>query len=120
MSVCTGSALLQVGALDYCLNVLKALLDFWKQAPSEEVSNLLMPPSITIPFQPEGSLLPGQLLRPHPSSPIPDMSPFFLRQYVKGHANDIFEAYPQLLTEMVLRLPYQVGDTTCHDLITMI
>ncbi|ELU10961.1 hypothetical protein CAPTEDRAFT_154354 [Capitella teleta] len=91
LSVCTGSALLQVGALDYCLNVLKALLDFWKQAPSEE-----------------GSLLPGQLLRPHPSSPIPDMSPFFLRQYVKGHANDIFEAYPQLLTEMVLRLPYQM------------
>ncbi|XP_014674376.1 PREDICTED: E3 ubiquitin-protein ligase UBR4-like [Priapulus caudatus] len=36
------------------------------------------------------------------------MSPFFLRQYVKGHANDVFEAYPQLLTEMVLRLPYQM------------
>ncbi len=36
------------------------------------------------------------------------MSPFFLRQYVKGHAGDVFEAYPQLLTEMVLRLPYQV------------
>ena len=36
------------------------------------------------------------------------MSPFFLRQYVKGHASDVFEAYPQLLTEMVLRLPYQV------------
>ncbi|EDO26475.1 predicted protein, partial [Nematostella vectensis] len=36
-----------------------------------------------------------------------DMSPFFLRQYVKGHAGDVFEAYPQLLTEMVLRLPYQ-------------
>lgn len=36
------------------------------------------------------------------------MSPFFLRQYVKGHAGDVFEPYPQLLTEMVLRLPYQV------------
>lgn len=36
------------------------------------------------------------------------MSPFFLRQYVKGHATDVFEAYPQLLTEMVLRLPYRV------------
>lgn len=43
------------------------------------------------------------------------MSPFFLRQYVKGHANDVFEAYPHLLTEMALRLPYQVQkhlDTT--------
>jgi E3 ubiquitin-protein ligase UBR4 len=36
------------------------------------------------------------------------MSPFFLRQYVKGHASDVFEDYPQLLTEMVLRLPYQL------------
>lgn len=36
------------------------------------------------------------------------MSPFFLRLYVKGHANDVFEPYPQLLTEMALRLPYQV------------
>lgn len=36
------------------------------------------------------------------------MTPFFLRQYVKGHAADVFEAYPQLLTEMALRLPYQV------------
>ena len=54
-------------------------------------------------------MLPGQLLRVHATSPPPDMSPFFLRQYVKGHAADVFEAYPQLLTEMVLRLPYQVG-----------
>jgi len=36
------------------------------------------------------------------------MSPFFLRQYVKGHAGDVLEAYPHLLTEMALRLPYQV------------
>lgn len=50
----------------------------------------------------------GQLLKPHPSHPPPDMSPFFLRQYVKGHASDVFEDYPQLLTEMVLRLPYQL------------
>ena len=59
-------------------------------------------------FQEDGSDIPGQLLRPHPSHAPPDMSPFFLRQYVKGHARDIFHDYPQLLTEMVLRLPYQV------------
>ena len=53
--------------------------------------------------------MPGQLLKQHPALPPPDMSPFFLRQYVKGHANDVFEDYPQLLTEMMLRLPYQAG-----------
>ena len=34
---------------------------------------------------------------------------------MKGHANDVFEDYPQLLTEMVLRLPYQVGRTRIHQ-----
>ena len=62
-------------------------------------------------LQEETSPLPGQLLKPHPQGSAPDMSPFFLRQYVKGHANDVFEDYPQLLTEMVLRLPYQVSFT---------
>lgn len=50
----------------------------------------------------------GALLKPHPASPIPDASPFFLRQYIKGHHADMFELYPQLLTEIVLRLPYQI------------
>lgn len=50
----------------------------------------------------------GALLKPHPVIPIPDASPFFLRQYIKGHYADMFELYPQLLTEIVLRLPYQI------------
>lgn len=50
----------------------------------------------------------GALLKPRPVAPIPDASPFFLRQYIKGHYADIFELYPQLLTEIILRLPYQI------------
>lgn len=88
----TALALLNCNAIDYCLQILKVLLDYWKQLQTDDKSA-----SIT-----------GNLLKPHPSSPPPDMSPFFLRQYVKGHASDVFEAYPQLLTDMVLRLPYQI------------
>ena len=44
------------------------------------------------------------------------MSPFFLKQYVKSHAHDVFEAYPQLLTEMALRLPYQYFKIVDSDL----
>ncbi|XP_036368081.1 E3 ubiquitin-protein ligase UBR4 isoform X5 [Octopus sinensis] len=87
------SALLACGAIDYCLTALHNLLPYWKQYNGDED---------------EGSNLPGQLLKPHPMWPPPDMTPFFLRPYVKGHANDVFEDYPQLLTEMVLRLPYQL------------
>lgn len=91
-SSATALSLVSTNAIDYCLQVLKVLLDFWKGIQTEDKSS-----SIT-----------GNLLKSHPLSPPPDMSPFFLKQYVKGHANDVFEAYPQLLTEMVLRLPYQI------------
>ncbi|XP_042908898.2 E3 ubiquitin-protein ligase UBR4 [Parasteatoda tepidariorum] len=91
-SSATALALVSANAIDYCLQVLKVLLDYWKGVQTEDKSS-----SIT-----------GNLLKSHPLSPPPDMSPFFLKQYVKGHANDVFEAYPQLLTEMVLRLPYQI------------
>jgi len=57
----------------------------------------------------EGSVISGQLLKPRPAGSPPDMSPFFLRQYVKTHANNVFEDYPLLLMEIVLRLPYQVA-----------
>jgi E3 ubiquitin-protein ligase UBR4 len=30
------------------------------------------------------------------------MAPFFLKQYVRSHASNVFEAYPKLLTEMAL------------------
>ena len=50
----------------------------------------------------------GQLLKEHFNTSPPDMSPFFICQHVKGYGNDVFEPYPQLLTEMALRLPYQV------------
>ncbi|KAM5132251.1 E3 ubiquitin-protein ligase UBR4 [Mantella aurantiaca] len=91
ISSATATALLSSGAVDYCLHVLKSLLDYWKSQQSDE--------------EPVAS---SQLLKPHTTSSPPDMSPFFLRQYVKGHAADVFQAYTQLLTEMVLRLPYQI------------
>uniref|UniRef100_A0A3B5JUI3 Ubiquitin protein ligase E3 component n-recognin 4 n=1 Tax=Takifugu rubripes TaxID=31033 RepID=A0A3B5JUI3_TAKRU len=91
ISNATATALLSLGAIDYCLHVLKSLLEFWKSQQGEE--------------EPVAT---SQLLRPHTATSPPDMSPFFLRQYVKGHAADVFEAYSQLLTEMVLRLPYQI------------
>ncbi|XP_062622353.1 E3 ubiquitin-protein ligase UBR4-like, partial [Saccostrea cucullata] len=93
ISNASAAALISSGAIPYCLTILQNLLPFWKQYSATEE---------------EGSAVTGQLLKPHPTSPPPDMSPFFLRQYVKGHANDVFEDYPQMLTEMVLRLPYQL------------
>eukprot|EP00794_Sanderia_malayensis_P006454 gene6454-7186_t len=82
------------GILKYCLDILKNLLSYWRQLrflssadPSSEAE---------------------VLLKSHGPHSTPDMSPFFLKQYVKSHANDLFETFPQLVTEMVLRIPYQI------------
>ena len=70
--------------------------------------------------QMEGSVISGQLLKPRSAGSPPDMSPFFLRQYVKTHANNVFEDYPLLLMEIVLRLPYQVNNSTLTSKISTI
>lgn len=88
----TASCLVRSGAMDHCLALLKALLEYWRVSSKEQ----------------SGTVIGAGLLKPRPLLVPPDMSPFFLRQYVKGHAHDVFAAFPHLLTEMVLRLPYQV------------
>ncbi|XP_054271979.1 E3 ubiquitin-protein ligase UBR4-like isoform X4 [Macrosteles quadrilineatus] len=97
ISQVTARMLQQAGVIDYCLQLLKQFLSFWKASGGEESSGTVG----------------GGVLKPHLNMSPPDMSPFFLKQYVKGHSNDVFKDYPQLLTEMALRLPYQVQKHSC-------
>ena len=99
------SILLGSNLVDLCLQMLITLLDYWKANQSELEAAAASNQSGN-QSTPNGGV--NQLLKQHSVTPPPDMSPFFLRQYVKGHADDVFELYPQLLSEMVLRLPYQV------------
>lgn len=48
------------------------------------------------------------LLEPSAPPQVPDMSPFFLKPYSVSQTKDIFYNYPIILTEMLLRLPYQI------------
>lgn len=63
----------------------------------------------TSPPPQEPPPLTPSILRPQFTHPLTDMSPFFQKQYVKGHSGDIFTAYGRLLAEIVLVLPCQVG-----------
>jgi E3 ubiquitin-protein ligase UBR4 len=92
VSHATASALIKSGCIDHNLDILRNLLGFWKSKVIEDNS----------------AKVGSSMLKAQPLQNPPDMSPFFLKQYVRGHAHDVFEAYPQLLTEMALRLPYQV------------
>ncbi|CAH0393187.1 unnamed protein product [Bemisia tabaci] len=96
----TANALLQAGVIDYCLALIKKLLNYSKVNTAEDAANQ------------SGEVL----LKPHSVVSPPDMSPFFPQQYLKNHSNDVFDAYPHLLTEMSLRLPYQVQKHTSTNI----
>ena len=103
----TADVLVKAGATNFSLSMLKGLLQYWKAAAHGEddtFSNM-----VPVAGAASGGVKVGgcSLLRNRPPHTPPDMSPFFLKQYVKSHAHDVFEGYPQLLTEMALRLPYQ-------------
>ncbi|XP_069365949.1 E3 ubiquitin-protein ligase UBR4 isoform X13 [Maniola hyperantus] len=86
------AALVRAGAPKHCYNVLAALLPYWKEKTAST-----------------GTTTTGQqLLKPQPPQPLPDMQPFFVKEYVKSHALDVFDNYPQLVMEMALRLPCQI------------
>jgi len=89
---------MQSTILEFCLQILIHLLSYWKTYTNEETTGVASQAGTTT----------SAPLKSHLLSPPPEMSPFFLRQYVRGHADDVFESYPQLLTEMILRMPYQI------------
>lgn len=105
----TANALLRNGSIIYCLNLLESFLPYWKQNSSNAESTLTSPSGAMGPIITTASGTPANntLLKPTQYGPSPDMQPFFARQYVKG-LNDVFELYPSVLTEMAVRLPYQI------------
>eukprot|EP00058_Branchiostoma_floridae_P006338 XP_002591826.1 hypothetical protein BRAFLDRAFT_125324 [Branchiostoma floridae] len=64
----TSGVVLSAGLLDYCLLCLKELHKYWTDGLREQESQ---------------ATVVSNLLKPHQSMSPPDMSPFFLRQYVK-------------------------------------
>lgn len=107
----TANALLDSGAIQFCLVLLKSFLPYWKcVSNSDEVGAVSTSPSnvtagaVPAPSVPGGT---ANLLKPRQYGPEPDMQPFFSPLCFKG-CNDIFELYPTVLTEMAVRLPYQI------------
>ncbi|XP_047525824.1 E3 ubiquitin-protein ligase UBR4 [Pieris napi] len=87
------AAFVRAGAPGHCYGVLAALLPYWRQKNNSNAA---------------ASTPTRQLLKPQPPQPLPDMQPFFVKEYVKSHVLDVFDNYPQLLMEMAVRLPYQI------------
>lgn len=105
----TAMSLINTGVLEFSFKVLTSLHAYWQQV-SPSMANCQTANSHLAPVSSETFSAINQSLLPksNTSSIMPDMSPFFLRQHLKGPCTDVFEDYQQLLTEMVLRLPYQI------------
>jgi E3 ubiquitin-protein ligase UBR4 len=88
----TATVLHKANIISYCNSLLESLLSYWTTATPEENKN-----SVT-----------GGLLKEHLTRSPPDMTPFFMKQFVKENGPDFFDTYPEILTEMALRLSYQV------------
>lgn len=105
----TANALLDSGAIPFCLVLLKSFLPHWKGvANSDDTStgtNAGAPAGVVAATGITGGTT--NLLKAHQYGPEPDMQPFFSPLCFKG-CNDIFELYPTVLTEMAVRLPYQI------------
>ena len=74
VSKTTASVLAQSGTVNHNLKLLKCIVAYRQSLPIDD-----------------GGTMPGsKLLRASPPHPPPDMAPFFLKQYVKSHANGVF------------------------------
>lgn len=103
----TASYLTRSGAITYCLTILESFLPYWRQNSASGDSSTSQNPTGGAHIVTSGGMPTNSLLKPTLYGPVPDMQPFFARQYIKG-LTDIFELYPQVLTEMAVRLPYQI------------
>jgi len=100
----TASSLIDSDVLRFCYNTLDQLLNYWRTS-LEDNQNLTTSVSfvssdLTIPVN-KRTKLASQLK-------IVDLTPFFQRHHIEGQSANLFDDYPQLLTEMVLRIPYQI------------
>lgn len=115
----TASILSINGAFTFCLVVMESLLQHWKRVSNENANNIPngvvsaiasgTSNSANTPVVAGSSVTPSQnsILKPVRYGPKPDLSTLIPHNYLKNYP-DIFESYDALLTEISVRLPYQI------------
>ncbi|KAH8352243.1 hypothetical protein KR084_002940 [Drosophila pseudotakahashii] len=104
----TANVLSKSGAFVYALEALNTLLIHWKNVLGDPYAAGGGVGALQSAQPSGGSLGPGvQLLKPIKHGPKPDISILIPHNYLKNYP-DIFESYDGLLTEIIVRLPYQI------------
>ncbi|XP_052869267.1 protein purity of essence [Anopheles cruzii] len=133
----TANALMKNNAIPYCLMIMESFLPHWKSsATAATVDEGVASPAAanaaaaaaaagangaggSSSGAAAGAAAANILLKPTLYGIAPDMQPFFTRPFPKG-SSDVFEMYAQVLTEMAVRLPYQIlklssGHPSSHE-----
>lgn len=103
----TATFLMRNNAISYCLAILESFLPYWRQNSTNDPNSTTQNAVNGAHIVTSNGMPTNSLLKTTFYGPVPDMQPFFARQYIKG-LSDIFELFCQVLTEMAVRLPYQI------------
>ncbi|KAJ6631770.1 Protein purity of essence [Pseudolycoriella hygida] len=108
----TANALLECGAIPYCLSILKSFLPYWRNMSNNDKATVSGTSIITTSAGPTTS----NVLKVHVGGPERDLSPFFGGTNDKSDKNvDVFEQYSANITEIAVRLPYQILKLTTNS-----
>lgn len=108
----TANTLLENSSIQLCYQILNSFLPYWKNVANNDdntTTNGVTSPSNIINNVQTSSVTGGStnLLKSQQYGSEPDMQPFFSPLCFNG-CSDVFELYPTVLTEMAVRLPYQI------------
>ncbi|KAH8263174.1 hypothetical protein KR044_005513 [Drosophila immigrans] len=103
----TANVLSKSGAFVYALEALNTLLVHWKQVLGDPYAAGGVSGAQPAAGNAANNGNAAQLLKPIKHGPKPDISILIPHNYLKNYP-DIFESYDGLLTEIIVRLPYQI------------
>lgn len=109
----TANALMEAGCIPYCLEVLKSFLPYWVNVDNNEETSNGSPPTaiITTNAGPATS----NVLKLHSHGPELDLQPFFGPSNSGRPTGEAFEQYQTNITEIAVRLPYQILKLSTHN-----
>lgn len=112
----TANALRDENVLQYCLSILKSFLPYWRNAANiDESASVISGSNAAVITSSAATSTAKNVLKLQTCGPEPDMQPFFGEHFGEKNAANVFEQYPMNITEIVVRLPYQVLKLSTGD-----
>lgn len=112
----TANALMENGCIPYCLEILKSFLPFWVNVANNEETAAASGGQVSAGGGSASAAIittsagpaTNNVLKLQNNGPELDLQPFFGPSYSGKHSAEAFEQYQTNITEIAVRLPYQI------------